>query len=478
MSDPLRLPSRPSRRARPSRRRGSVLIASLAVALILAALSASMLTIVHSSNVESQGDRDDLMRTSIAQSAAGFAEVALLGGGEGDLGSEQAPIAFGEGAYWTEATKNADHTLTVVCYGQYRGGTKAIAAVYMTTPGLFDNAIFAGNSSGDPTYALKFGGKGSEADAITGDVFSGGDVAFSGSATIKGTPRATGKVTGKPGEGGVSQAMPDLGAMHYDTIADVDVAKNFKAASYKSDDAGGKAWQLPESDPAHIFRKNPSDRDAEWKSTTKEDYFLEDPYEDLRTDPKSDGSDPYVVSVAGSLGNPGSDGNKKIYFIDGNLWIHNKSAMSFRLAADGDLAVTIVVKGNIYISDNIFYDSKKNDGLALISMKDAAVPDSGNIYFGDPSFGTLEHMSAYMYAENNFFDTNLSASGSAKVSVDGIMSAGNQVAIDRDYKGHHSKLTVTFDPRVQQGLVDLPGLPSSAEAAVTFLAWLGAASQP
>jgi hypothetical protein len=53
----------------------------------------------------------------------------------------------------------------------------------------------------------------------------------------------------------------------------------------------------------------------------------------------------------------------------------------------------------------------------VIAIKDLGVRDSGNIYFGDPSFGTLERMDAFMYAENNFLDTNLSATGSARVTV-------------------------------------------------------------
>ena len=45
-----------------------------------------------------------------------------------------------------------------------------------------------------------------------------------------------------------------------------------------------------------------------------------------------------------------------------------------------------------------------------------------------------------MYAENNFYDNNLDASGSAQVTVHGNMTAGNQVLINRDYGTQHSKL--------------------------------------
>ena len=124
-------------------------------------------------------------------------------------------------------------------------------------------------------------------------------------------------------------------------------------------------------------------------------------------------------------------------------------------------AATFVVKGNIYFSDNIFYNNTEKDGIAFIAMKDSKVKDSGNIYFGDPTFGTLEHMDAFMYAENNFYDNNLSASGSATVTVNGNMTAGNQVLINRDYGTQHSKLTVNFDDRLLTGDLRLPGLPTA-----------------
>jgi len=168
-------------------------------------------------------------------------------------------------------------------------------------------------------------------------------------------------------------------------------------------------------------------------------------------------SDPKVTKGA-------TDGNRKLYYIDGNLWVHNLSAMSLEFADPSNgsgVQITLVVKGNIYISDNIFIKDKNKDGIALIALKDSAVKDSGNIYFGDPTFGTLEHMSAFMYAENNFYDNNLSATGSAVVSVDGNMTAGNQVSINRDSGTQHSKLTVNFDARVSTKQITLPGLPKA-----------------
>ena len=452
---------------------GSTLVASIATAVVLAGLGVSLITVVRSGNLDIAQSRNDLQRLYLAESAARLSQNSLAVGGSGNFGSAANPVPMGAGAYWTRATKNADQTIDIIANGVYGGGTRAVHLTLLDAPTLFDNAIFAGNSAKDPNYAMHFGGVGAQGDQVSGDIFSGGDIEFVDDAKLDGTARASGKVTGITGEGGIQEPVPDLAAMNYPTIADVDVAMHLAGATatYASGTPGGKAWQLPESDAAHIFRKNPSDRASMTSSTSKDDFFLEDPYETMHTDPKSDGSDPYIVSLAGVAGKPGSDGNHKIYYVDGNLWINNPSAMSFQFASNDALALTIVVKGNIYIGDNIFYKDAQNDGLVLIAMKDGAVNDSGNIYFGDPAFGTLESMSAYMYAENNFYDSNLNATGSAIVKLHGMMSAGNQVAINRDYNGQHSRMMVTFDPRISTGTLALPGLPRSDQQGLTFLAW-------
>ena len=456
--------------------RGNALLAAVFAAVVLAGLGGSLLSVVHSVNVAQHESQDQLQRLYLAEAAARFAEIDLAAGGTGNLGSANAPIAYGNGSYWTQALPQADNTIRVLCFGAYRGTMRALEATFLASIDVFDNAVFAGNRSEDPNYAMKFGGKAGQADLVNGDVFSGGDIDFVDDAAIVGVPRAAGEVNGKTGEEGIKQPLPDLAAMHYDTTSDVMVAAEFTAhQTYQSNGAGGKAYQVPEDNPAHIFRRNPSDRAVFTAATTKDDYFLEDPYEPLRTDSKQDGSDPYVVTLSGAAGNPGADGNRKVYFIDGNLWIHNNSSFSFRLEAADALAVTIVVRGNIYISDNLFYGDDEKDALALIAMSDSSIADSGNIYFGDPAFGTLEQMDSYMYAENNFHDNNLSATGSADVVLNGIMSAGNHVSINRDFGTQHSRLTVNFDERVSVGSVSLPGLPSSSSSELTFLAWRPAA---
>lgn len=246
--------------------------------------------------------------------------------------------------------------------------------------------------------------------------------------------------------------------MSYETTHDVDVAAEFADhGTWQWDNAGGSAWQLDSGNPAHIFRKNPDDRTEENGSTTKDDYFLEDPHESVRSDPGQDGSDPYIITL--------TNGGSRLFFIDGNLWVHNYESYSFALRGPSNtpVRVTFAVKGNIYISDNFFYDDSSEDGVAFIAVKDPNEPDSGNIYFGDPRFGTLVTMEAFMYAENNFHDNNLSADGSKRVTVNGTMSAGNHVDIQRTFGNSHSRLEVNFDDRLKTGAIALPGIPTVSQ---------------
>jgi hypothetical protein len=111
---------------------------------------------------------------------------------------------------------------------------------------------------------------------------------------------------------------------------------------------------------------------------------------------------------------------------------------------------------------------------------------SGNVYFGDPGSGTVEHFESFMYAENNFYATNLNstfnAGGTWKVEVFGNMTAGNQVKIDRytvDKNGKPSSyipLRVTFDPKIKNPAgTKPPALPSPPSTAGGF--WFVATSK-
>jgi len=448
-----------------TRRRGSAAVVALVAVTVLVGLCGAMLMIASRSNSEGGAAVDRHQAGAAAQAGIDEALVRIAAGNLQNIGSADDPQAFGGGNYWVAVAPDVDAGVcTVSSFAEVRGEREAMEAL-LTTGGLdiYDHALFAGNSSDDPLYDLKLGGSGVQADQVVGDVYSGGGVAVSGTANVDGTIRAQDDVTGASGESGVYQPTPDLAAMDYPNTADFKVADMFLASTYKSNALGGKAYQVSESSPAHIFRKDPSDRASDINATVKNDWFLEDPYEPVQSDSGSTGKNACPITLSGVSGEPGTIGNHKVYYIDGNLWIHNKNVFSFKINHNepNGVQVTFVTKGNIYFSDNVFYKDTKVDGIAFIAMKDPKVADSGNIYLGDPVFGTLEQMHAFMYAENNFIDKNLSATGSAQVTVFGNMTAGNKVDIQRDYGSQHSKLTVNYDGRISMGDLDMPGIPTT-----------------
>lgn len=453
-------------------RRGGALLIALIATMVCAGMAAAMLAVGGASKKEHVASTEHMQALYVAEAGLSDGIAVLSAGRVPNMGDAANRIPFSNGNYFGTSVDNGDDTTTITVFGTSRNETRGVEAVVLkASEGIYSSAVFAGNSSGDPAYAMKFGGTGAQGDVVNGNVYSGGSVLRTGDASLNGSVRATQTVSGLVGETGVTQPTPDLPRMNYAVNHDIDVAAEFASATLVSSPSyGGSAWQLPEDSPAHIFRKNPSDRSGNTSSTSKDDYFLEDVYEPINTSNAIAPTAGSHVTVSGLGGAPGPNGNELVYYIDGNLWVHNRSAFSFTLwnSTGVPVKITIVVKGNIYISDNIFYQNPNQDGLALIAMKDASESDSGNIYFGDPVFGTLEYMDAFMYAENDFMDTNLSATGSARVTVHGNMTAGNQVKINRDFGSQHSKLTVDFDPRVWDGDLVLPGLPTTSGAAPTF----------
>lgn len=460
-------------------RRGNALLMSLISIVALTGIAGAILgaSLASQKEIGSAVDRTEALYA--AESGVSAALAQLTARGTASLGSASSPTSFGGGSYWGTAVNNSG-TWTITSFGRKGNVTRAVQAIIAApSGGVYDNAIFAGNTSNSPTYSMNFGGTGSQADRVVGDMFSGNSITFSGTATVDGTPRAFRSFTGpsssilpdasgraRSAVLGGTQPIPDLAAMNYPVSANVKVATEFASATYASSGQGGRAYQLPKTNRAHIFRKNPSDRRTNWAATTKEDYFLEDPYQTLHADSASNGTDcnPIQLNNPALSGYGTQSGNRIVYYIDGNLWVHNQSAMSFKIKA-GDttgVQVTFVIKGNLYISDNIFYENTSKDGIAFITLKDPSVTDSGNIYFGDPTFGTLNRMDAFMYAENNFIDNNLDASGSLQITVNGNMTAGNQVAINRDSGGRHTKMTVNQDRRVTAGTLAMPGLPRAS----------------
>lgn len=451
--------------------RGGALLLAVVTLVSVAGLAAALLVVAGGRQKENVGAVEQSRVRYVAEAGLSASIAAVRHKQPATFGAANLPVAFGGGGYWTTAVDNGDGTTTVNSFGTRNGRTYGLEAVLVgQTENIYTSALFAGNSSGDPLFDLGFGGVGKSADVVDGNVYSGGNVVVKGDASIKGDIRAAGSISGESGMTSKPLPIPDIAGMKYEANHDFDVAALFSAATYSSKGSmGGKAWQLPQDNPAHIFRKNPDDRTKNTSTTAKDDYFLEDPYGKMSSSSTTTAANASTIHLSGVDGAPGPNGNNAVYYIDGNLWIHNLNAYSFTFqnAKGTPTAITVVVRGNVYISDNILYTDDKKDGLAIIAIKDSAEKDSGNIYFGDPTFGTLEQMDSFMYAENDFYDNNLSATGSAEVVVNGNMTAGNQVLINRDFGAVHSKLTVNFDSRLNSADITLPGLPTSGPGSTT-----------
>ena len=461
--------------AKSTGREGSALLTSLLVVVVLSgiAVAALAMSLAHKKEASATirqsksfymaeaGLNQTLFELTAATQAGSTVPVTV--------GTVNAPINYKGGAYWCDVVANPEGTYTVTATGAANFERTTVQAVLRANGGsVWDTAIFAGNSGADPDYTLELGGVGIQGDEVIGNIYSGGDVDVDGDATVSGVIDAVGTITGASGTENQPHPVPDIAGMNYETNHDFDVSAMFAAGGLSaSNPLGGTAFELPEDSPAHIFRMNPNDRLDEINDTAKDDYFLEDPYM-----PTTDFTDPelgsgHTITLSGaSGGQPGPEGSNKVYYIDGNLWVHNGPFGRLRLKHDGPdgAKVVFVVKGNVYFSDDVLVTDPDTDAVAFIAIVDENEPDSGNIYMGDPRYGTLDYMEAFMYAENNFYDNNLDESGSSTVKVKGNMTAGNQVAINRDFEDEgvvqHSKLTVEFDDRLSTGMITLPGLPT------------------
>ncbi len=204
------------------------------------------------------------------------------------------------------------------------------------------------------------------------------------------------------------RSAPDLVGMDYPNIADYNLTEIFDAA-------GVVSGLLPADHPLYnVVRR--------------------------------DGDDYYFEPVSGS----GSSwdlllGEEKIYYAEGNIWFDKNGPLQY----DVDGTATIVASGNIHVGDGLRYESgdQGDDLVALIALGEydewGAIEDNtGNIYFGDPRFGTVYEMDAFMFAANDFY-YNLSEGyvGSSTppgepdtgLIIFGNIIALNQIQIDRDW---------------------------------------------
>jgi hypothetical protein len=470
--------------------RGAVLIVVLAASLMIAGLSYGFLLSVATESVSQRTRTEKMQAIYIAEAATSQAVVLLVptmeSGTTVTMGVKSSPREYSGGTFWLDVSFDADDNYTVVAHAKYGKTTIALETRWGSDfHALRDYAVYSGNRSELAGNELILAGTYSDRDIVEGKIYVDGSIQLTGDSEVDGDTSATGTITGNAVDGGSKEnaariEAPDLAAMDYANIADlrIDASTSF--------DGDGR---LPSTDPRHIFIKEFRDDLADHSFTfDNTNYFFADPWE---------GSDGNRVSVS-------SDGNNKIYYIDGNVWIEPWGTVSRIVDSPADgTKITVVVRGNVYFADALAYDNAQKDAIMFVALTDGEsyadandnnqydvgerilhddgngiydgpAEGSGNIFFGDPNGGPLGHVNAFMYADNFFEDHVLDGPNGDPIpfEVTGFMSAGEQVQIKREFDGEHAQMKVNFDERIAYGDMIVPGFPEmTSKGELGRLSW-------
>ncbi len=361
-----------------------------------------------------------------------------------------------------------------------------LAEVCATSP--FSYGLYSGSLNVPP--ALVLGGLLPSADAFFGPIYSGRpiiiqDEAFvaPGSVVRSGFPDPVQAI--QITSPNAQNIQPFLQQLASPEQIDANSILGVNVVHVRPEDYSGVTGRFlgDPNDPRNIFVMNPRRNPIEIAGTDRNDFFLDDVFTGAGDgefrfgqgardkEPSYDGNLGFGISLS-------TEGNDKVYFVDGNIWIHNSAPLTFRLITEGNegTRITMVAEGNIFISDNFVYEDLEKDAIALIAIKapedfpgEFGVPPgnettegSGNILFGDPAFGTTFRFSGFMFAENNFLAENVDN----ELHVYGNMTAGNEVGIGSDPSSRNA-LVIDYDVRLPFTVSDpnnplaipLPGIP-------------------
>jgi hypothetical protein len=450
-----------SSRRRPCRssEKGVALAAVVVFTLILIILGLSLLNMVNNEILLAQSVVNKTKAFYLAEAGVEIFS-AKLSKGETENIEE---TVLGEGSYRVDYYSAADPPYAIAT-GEAAGQEKRIkvTASFLAPP--LECGIYAGGLSGeDWTLILrgkgnpvsKAGGESGGKDTINGNIFVDGDVALYQESSVKpplapnpfelkGDVEATGDVnlfdsatvSGKITRGVDPYGKPDLVGMNYAVNNTHNVAQIFT-------DANVDNGYLPAGHPLRdIFVKNPNDRNAECSNSAGDDFFFEP-------------SSGFKIGGPHSGDTPLHAGENRIYYVDGDLWVHSKPTYGFKM----DGKVTIVATGNIHICDNIQYaDSSSMLGLVALGKydEDGALVSGGNIYFGDPGWGNMGLFSAMMFAANDFLFNTDPVAGNLKepdsgFTINGNMVALNSVSIQRDWYTDSGKpRPARYDPKTNK----------------------------
>jgi hypothetical protein len=198
--------------------RGSTMVIVALLVAAVAMLSLTLLSTLRSSQQENQGSRESLSALYACEAGLSAGVRSLATGGSGDLGSQNAPVAFGEQSYWVVSTPMGDGRTSLRSVGRDDGARMGVEVVVQPDPsGFFRWAAFGeellhmdANSRtdsydstvnpGSSSYSSQqVNGSGSNAYANTdGDVGSNGNITMDSNIGVWGDahPGPSGTVTG------------------------------------------------------------------------------------------------------------------------------------------------------------------------------------------------------------------------------------------------------------------------------------------
>ncbi len=420
-------------------------MAVIAVAIIFAIVGFAILTLAEHEAILGRIDTDKTRAFYLAE--AGLAKMAE---------TLQRPVSLDEIDNTLEGSIEQG-TFSVVldtngspCYATSTGTSgpvqKRIRVQATFLVPSFENAVFAMNRSGG-SWAFRLRGTGDPVlsdgrekggkDIINGNIVVDGEVFMYEESRVNPAPApntyglngdvgATGSInvfgsagiSGSRNPNSEEPGLVDLTAMNYAVNNTHNVSQIFQ-------DAGVSSGYLPSGASLRdVFVKNPSDRGKECISTPNDDYFLE----------------PIAATGGGTVKDaqtPLHLGNDRVYYVDGDLWVHSLSTPGFNV----DGKVTVVATGDIHISDNIKYaDSSSMLGLVALGKYDSSGnrTSGGDIFFGDQRYGTMYVVSAMMFAANDFLYNSESvfrkpAEPTMGFTVNGSFTAMNRVQVERDW---------------------------------------------
>jgi hypothetical protein len=427
------------------REKGIVLVMVIILAVIITIIGFAVLTLAEQEIIQNRIDADKARAFYLAEAGLAKLQEKLQRPITGNL-NEVLEGTLEQGRYRVEIDTNS-----TPCYAVSTGISGPIQkkirvqVAFLAPP--FEDAVYAMNSSGgswafqlrgtgNPVQKSGYGTQKGGKDEINGNISIDGDARFYEESRVNPAPApnkwnldgdvsATGSITTSGSASIAGSRTPnaeapepvDMEAMNYAVNNTYNVSQIFQ-------DAHVTSGYLPSGNPLRdVFNKNPNR--AECSSTPRDDYFFEP-------------SSQFVTGTPFTGDTPLHAGDKRVYYVDGDVWISGQPTYGFKM----DGKATIVATGDIHVCDNLQYNDPSKDMLALVALGkyDAAgkLVSGGNIYFGDAVYGNMYIFSAMMFAANNFLFntdriTNKSAEPDTGFVINGSLAAMNKVQIERDW---------------------------------------------